>query len=330
MGVLVDGVWDSQGVLAEVRGGAFIRPESRFRSWVTPDGDAGPTGEAGFKAEAGRYHLYISRACPWAHRTTILRALKGLEPLVGLSVVHWRMADEGWTFEPGPGVIPDPLNHVRAVHELFSLADPSYTGRVTVPILWDSQRRTMVSNESADIVRMFNSAFDALTGNDEDFYPPSLRKPIDAVNALVYAALNNGVYRAGFATSQGAYDEAVQQAFDALDQLEAMLEISDFLCGDQITEADWRLFPTLVRFDPVYVPHFRCNLRRLSDYPRLTAYAHRLLAVPGVVETIDLDHIRKHYFLSHTQLNPSGIIPIGFPSLLDQSGQGRLPGATGC
>jgi len=260
---------------------------------------------------AGRYHLYVSLACPWAHRTLILRKLKGLEDIVSLSVVHWRMGKEGWTFDAGPGVIADSINGADKLHQVYTAAKPDYSGRVTVPVLWDKQRKTIVSNESADILRMFNSAFDGLTGSTLDFYPQDLRGEIDAVNETVYANVNNGVYKAGFATAQEAYEEAFDALFETLDDLEDRLARQRYLAGDRLTEADWRLFTTLVRFDAVYHGHFKCNLRRLADYPNLWAYTRELYQLPGVAATVDLHHIKHHYYESHPTVNPSGIVPKG-------------------
>ncbi|MCK8787545.1 glutathione S-transferase family protein [Roseomonas sp. NAR14] len=311
MGVLVDGVWQDRWYDTAASGGRFRREASRFRNWITPDGSPGPTGEGGFAAEPGRYHLYVSRACPWAHRTTIFRALKGLEAMVGLSVTHWLMADEGWTFAPGPGVVPDAVNGVTAIHQLYTLADPKASGRATVPVLWDKVRQTIVSNESAEIVRMFNGAFDGVGARPGDWYPAPLRDEIDALNARIYDTVNNGVYKAGFATTQAAYAEAVGPLFETLDWLEDRLSRQPFLCGASPTEADWRLFTTLLRFDPVYVGHFKCNLRRLVDYPALWACTRALYQWPGVRETVNFEHIKRHYYESHRTINPTGIVPLG-------------------
>ena len=311
-GRMIEGRWTSEAnAAAHDATGAFARPASVFRSWVTPDGAAGPTGQGGFGAEAGRYHLYVSLACPWAHRTLIFRKLKGLEGMIGLSVVHWLMGDDGWTFRDGPGVIADSVNGASKMYEVYAKADAQYTGRVTVPVLWDKQRSTIVSNESADIVRMFNSAFDGVGAAPGDYYPAALRGEIDALNARIYETLNNGVYRCGFAASQGAYDEAVTALFATLDALEARLEGRRFLLGDLPTEADWRLFVTLLRFDPVYVGLFKCNLRRIGDYRNLSRYRDDLRAWPGIEETVDLVHIKRHYYESLRFINPTGIVPMG-------------------
>lgn len=311
MGMMVDGEW--QDVVrdnASTRG-RFQRSESQFRHWVTADGAAGPSGTGGFKAEAGRYHLYVSLACPWAHRTLIFRALKGLEAMISVSVVHWFMDAEGWTFEPGEGVVPDELYGVRCLHQLYKKADPGYTGRVTVPMLWDKQNNTLVNNESSEIIRMLNGAFDHLGARAGDYYPADLRPEIDAINARVYDTLNNGVYKSGFAANQEAYEEAVKPLFDTLDWLDDLLSKRRYLCGDRLTEADWRLFPTLVRFDPVYVGHFKCNLRRIVDYPNLWGYTRELYQMPGVAATVNLAHIKRHYHQSHANINPTRIVPLG-------------------
>ena len=311
MGLLIKGQWVDQWYDTSASGGRFQRQESAFRSWVTADGAAGPTGRAGFKAAPGRYHLYVSYACPWAHRTLIFRALKGLEDMISLSVVNWLMGQDGWTFEAGPGVIPDPMQGARFLHQVYTAAQADYSGRVTVPVLWDKQTGIIVSNESAEIIRMFNAAFDDLGAKAGDYYPEALRDQIDAVNARIYATVNNGVYKCGFATSQEAYEEAVHPLFDTLDWIEARVQNQDFLVGDQVTEADWRLFTTLVRFDAVYVGHFKTNLKPIKDYPAMSAYLKRLYAWPGVKETVQLDHIKGHYFQSHRSLNPSAVIPLG-------------------
>ena len=311
MGLLVEGKWQSDaGKWADAKG-RMQRPDSQLRNWITPDGGPGPTGRGGFKAEAGRYHLYIARACPWAHRTTIFRALKGLEEMIGLSVTHWVMLENGWTFDPAPGVVADSVNGARYLYELYAKSEPDYTGRVTVPVLWDKRTSRIVSNESADIIRMLNSAFDGTGAKPGDYYPEALRAEIDAVNKRVYDTLNNGVYKAGFAGGQAAYDEAVVPVFETLDWLEERLSRADYLVGNRLTEADWRLFTTLLRFDPVYHTHFKCNLKRLVDYPALWRYTRRLYQSPGVKATVNFDHIKGHYFQSHRWINPTGIVPKG-------------------
>jgi putative glutathione S-transferase len=311
MGQLVKGVWDPAWYDTATTGGRFERTVTAFRNWVTPDGAPGPSGAGGFKAEGGRYHLYVSYACPWAHRVLIFRALKGLAPLIDVSAVHPDMLDDGWTFDTGfPGTTGDRLHGAAFLREVYIRAVPDVSGRVTVPILWDRAQDTIVSNESAEIIRMFNSAFDGLTGNTADFWPEPLREGIEAVNARIYPGLNNGVYRAGFATTQGAYDEAVAEVFATLDWLEDHLSREPFLVGGRVTEADWRLFTTLVRFDTVYHLHFKCNRARLVDYPNLWAYTRALYQVPGVAETVRQDHIVRHYHYSHDTINPNRIIPV--------------------
>jgi putative glutathione S-transferase len=322
MGVLVDGVWQDRWPDTRSTGGRFVRAESRFRNWITSDGSPGPSGDGGFKAEHGRYHLYVALACPWANRTLIFRALKGLESMMGVSVTHWLMAENGWTFAAGEGVIPDTVNGASCIHQLYTKANPAYSGRATVPVLWDNERSTIVSNESSEIIRMFNSAFDGVGAKAGDYYPEPLRTEIDAVNARVYDTVNNGVYKAGFATTQEAYEAAVMPLFETLDWLEARLKDQRFLMGPGPTEADWRLFTTLIRFDPVYVGHFKCNIRRLVDYPNLFAYTRDLYQWPGVRETVNLDHIRRHYYMSHTRINPTGIVPAG-PTIDFEAPHGR-------
>ncbi len=319
MGLLIDGKWHDRWYDTKTSGGRFQRQESRFRNWVTAEG--GP-----FPAEPGRYHLYVSLACPWAHRTLIFRVLKGLEEVISVSVVHWHMAENGWEFREGPGATGDDLFGAAYLHEIYTKADPAYTGRVTVPVLWDKQTRTIVSNESAEIIRMLNSAFDAWGDPGRDFYPEDLRAEIEAVNEAVYHKVNNGVYKAGFATSQEAYEEAYEALFDCLDGLEARLSDQRYLAGGRLTEADWRLFTTLLRFDPVYVGHFKCNKRRLADYPNLWAFTRELYQIPGVAGTVDMQHIKRHYYGSHLTINPSGIVPSGpeldFAAVHDRA---RLP-----
>ncbi|MCL7465773.1 glutathione S-transferase family protein [Phaeovulum sp. NW3] len=311
MGKLVNGTWDSAWYDTGATKGRFERDTARFRNWITADGSAGPSGAGGFAAESGRYHLYVSYACPWAHRTLIFRALKGLAPHIGVSVVHPDMLSDGWTFATDfPATTGDRLHGLPFLRDLYTRAQPDATGRVTVPVLWDRQRDTIVSNESSEIIRMFNSAFDGLTGNRADYWPEDLRDGIEAMNARIYPAINNGVYRAGFATTQAAYDEAVQEVFAGLDWLEGHLAANRYLMGARLTEADWRLFTTLIRFDPVYHLHFKCNRKRLIDYPNLWAYTRELYQIPGVAETVNLDHIVRHYHYSHDTINPNRIIPI--------------------
>ena len=311
MGLLVEGQWTTQWYDTSATGGRFQRQESAFRNWVTPDGTPGPTGEGGFKAEPGRYHLYVSLACPWAHRTLIFRVLKGLENAISVSVTHWLMGEHGWTFDEGPGVIPDPIGGAKHLYDVYLRSNASYTGRVTVPVLWDKARNVIVSNESSEIIRMMNSAFDHIGATPGDFYPVELREEIDALNARIYATVNNGVYKAGFATTQDAYEEAMRPLFATLDELEKRLTQSRYLCGERITEADWRLFTTLVRFDPVYNGHFKCNLRRLVDYPNLWDYSRELYQHPGVAATVNFAHIKRHYYQSHKSINPAAIVPAG-------------------
>ena len=311
MGLLVDGKWHDQLYDTAKTGGRFVRKDSQFRNWMTRDGAPGPTGRGGFKAEGGRYHLYVSLACPWAHRTLIFRKLKGLENIISLSVVHWLMGADGWTFTEVEGVIPDTINGAKTLHQVYTAVEPTYSGRVTVPVLFDKATSTIVNNESAEIIRMFNSAFDAYGAVAGDYYPTDLRTEIDTLNARVYDSVNNGVYMAGFATTQPAYEEAVGPLFDTLDWLETRLATRRYLCGDRLTEADWRLFTTLVRFDAVYVGHFKCNIRRIVDYPRLWAYTRRLYQVPGVSETVNFAHIKRHYYQSHPTINPTRIVPVG-------------------
>lgn len=312
MGLLVDGKWQDRWYDTGETGGRFVRSDAQFRHWITPDGRPGPKGEGGFAAEAGRYHLYVSLACPWAHRTLIFRRLKGLEKVITVSVVHWLMLENGWTFDPScPGCTGDPVNEADYLHQVYTLAKADYTGRVTVPVLWDKKRNTVVNNESSEIIRMLNSAFDPVGAAPGDYYPQDLRAEIDQVNARVYDTVNNGVYKAGFATTQAAYDEAVTALFESLDWLDERLSRGRYLLGSRLTEADWRLFTTLVRFDPVYVGHFKCNLRRLIDYRNLWPYVRDLYQHPGIAETVDLEHIKRHYYESHKTINPTGIVPKG-------------------
>lgn len=294
-----------------IKKGEFIRSDSGFRNWITADGSAGPSGEGGFKAEPGRYHLYVSYACPWAHRTLIFRALRGLEKIISVSVVHPLMPEESWVFGAYPGATEDHINQANYLYENYLRADPNFTGLVTVPMLWDKKHQTIVSNESSEIIHMFNSAFDAFAQTEVDFYPENLREEIDKINQPIYDNINNGVYRCGFARTQGAYDQAFDRLFDTLDVLETRLSKARYLVGAQITEADWRLFPTLVRFDAVYYNHFKTNKKRLMDYPNLWAYTRELYQVPGVADTVNMDHIKYHYFASHRSINPTGIVPKG-------------------
>jgi len=311
MGLLIDGVWHDRWYDTKSTGGRFVRQESAFRSWVTPDGSPGPTGDGGFAAEPGRYHLYVSLACPWAHRALIFRNLEKLERVIDISVVDPFMGENGWWFGDSEGTIPDTVNGATYLHEVYTKADPTYTGRVTVPALWDKKTGTIVNNESAELIRMLNSAFDAHGDDSLDFYPEPLRAEIDRINAHVYDTVNNGVYRTGVATTQHADEEAFDALFATLDELEARLSRQRYLVGDRITEADWRLFTTLVRFDPVYVGHFKCNRNRIEDFPNLANYTRDLYQVPGVAETVNLTHIKRHYYESHETINPTRIVPKG-------------------
>jgi putative glutathione S-transferase len=311
MGLLIDGIWRDAWYDTSASSGRFVRPRTTFRHWVTHDGKAGPTGAAGFAAAPGRYHLYVSLACPWAHRTLIMRALKGLEALVPISVVHWRMLDRGWTFDAGPGVVADPIHAAQYLYQVYLAADRSYTGRVTTPVLWDRQTGTIVSNESSEILRMFNAAFDGVGARPGDYYPAALRDEIDVLNDRIYGSVNDGVYRCGFATTQQAYDAAVGPLFETLGWLEARLSSQRYLCGERVTEADLRLLVTLLRFDLVYYAHFKCNAHRIADYPNLSGYARDLYQMPGVAPTFNAMHAKRHYYESHRTLNPSGIVPVG-------------------
>jgi putative glutathione S-transferase len=323
MGYLVEGRW----ITTDQRPtGQFIRSDSQFRNWVTADGSPGPSGTGGFKAEAGRYHLYVSLACPWASRTLIFRSLKGLEHMVGLSVTHWLMADQGWSFAPGEGVLADSVNEVEFLYQVYTRANRAYSGRVTVPVLWDKQRHTIVSNESAEIIRMFNSAFDGVRARSGDYYPAPLRAEIDRINARIYDAVNNGVYKAGFAATQEAYEAAVVPLFQTLDWLEEHLRSRRFLVGEQPTEADWRLFTTLVRFDAVYHGHFKCNIRRLIDFPNLWSYTRELYQWSRIASTVNFVHIKRHYYMSHRHINPTGVVPVG-PSVNFDTPPSRIFGA---
>ena len=311
MGLLQNGKWVDQWYDTKASKGHFVRQASQFRNWITADGAPGPSGVGGFRAEAGRYHLYVSYACPWAHRTLIFRALKKLEAMISVSIVNWYMGANGWTFDPASGVVPDHINNAEFLHQVYSASDPDYSGRVTVPVLWDKKSNKIVSNESSEIIRMFNEAFDSLGAAPGDYYPLALRDEIDSLNDRIYETVNNGVYKAGFATTQEAYDEAVSKVFETLNWLEKRLETQRYLTGEAVTEADWRLFTTLVRFDPVYVGHFKCNLKRLADYPNLSGYVRDLYQHPGVAATVRLDHIKQHYYVSHKTINPTSIIPTG-------------------
>lgn len=312
MGFLLDGVWtDDAHDKSRNEGGRFNRPTTRYRNWVTPDGSPGPSGTGGFRAEAGRYHLYVSLACPWAHRTIIFRHLKRLENVISMSVTSWLMGENGWTFDKATGSSGDEVNGAEKMSDIYLMADPKYTGRVSVPVLWDKQQRTIVSNESSEIIRMLNSSFNALTNESADYYPKELRAEIDAVNDLVYPNVNNGVYRAGFATKQETYEEAFRSVFSTLNDLERRLGRQRYLAGPRLTEADWRLFATLIRFDAVYYSHFKCNLRRIADYPNLSNYTRDLYQAPGVDDTVSIDHIKRHYYASQRKVNPTGIWPLG-------------------
>ncbi len=311
MGLLVDGKWQDKWYDTKASGGAFKREDSQIRNWITSDGAAGPDGAPGVKAESGRFHLYVSLACPWAHRTLILRKLKNLEAHIGVSVVSPIMLDQGWTFEQQEGSSGDSLYQSEFLHQIYTRHQADYSGRVTVPVLWDKQQERIVSNESAEIIRMFNSAFDAITGNDQDFCPSTLINEIDVINRFVYDGVNNGVYKCGFATEQKVYETEYQQLFAALDRLETLLNQQRYLTGSELTEADWRLFTTLIRFDAVYYGHFKCNRQRIVDYPNLSAYTRELFQVKGVSETVDFHHIKRHYYYSHPMINPNQIVPLG-------------------
>lgn len=311
MGLLVDGKWHDQWYDTEGNGGRFIRQESQFRNWITSDGSAGPSGEGGFKAESGRYHLYVSLACPWANRTLIMRKLKGLEDFISVSVVNPLMAENGWTFEPEEGVIPDPVINANYLYEVYTHVEPEYSGRVTVPLLYDLKQNKIVNNESSEIMRILNSAFDEVGAKEGDYYPEELRSEIDEINDKVYPSVNNGVYKAGFATKQEVYEEEVTNLFNALDELEERLGKNRYLVGDQITEADWRLFTTLIRFDSVYYGHFKCNIKQITDYKNLWRYTRELYNWPGIAETVNFKHIKEHYYRSHKNINPTGIVPVG-------------------
>jgi len=311
MGQLIDGKWHDVWYDTKSNGGAFKRDTAKFRNWITADGLAGPTGNAGFRAESGRYHLYVSYACPWAHRALVFRAIKGLENHISISAVHPDMLGDGWTFDTDDnGATGDDLYGLPFARDLYIKANPNVSGRVTVPILWDKQRETIVSNESSEIIRMFNSAFDGITGNTDDYWPEHRRDDIEEVNARVYDTVNNGVYKSGFATTQEAYDAAVGPLFNSLDWLEDRLAQGRYLMGDHMTEADWRLWTTLIRFDMVYHQHFKCNRKRILDYPNLMGFTRELYQVAGVARTVNMHHIVRHYHYSHDSINPNRIIPI--------------------
>ncbi len=312
MGLLVNGAWQDRWYDTESTGGRFVRDQAMVRNWVTPDGSPGPTGEGGFRAEAGRYHLYISFACPWAHRTLIVRALKHLQDAISVDAVYPVMGQEGWVFDPSfPGSTPDRINGATRLYEVYLKSNPAYSGRVTTPVLWDKERGVIVNNESADIIRMLNAAFAGVGASGPDLYPVALREEIEAINRRVYLSVNNGVYRCGFATTQEAYEEAFHELFAALDGLEQHLGSRRYLLGEVLTEADWRLFTTLIRFDAVYFGHFKCNLRQLSGYDNLSNTVRELYQMPGVAETVRFDQIKTHYYRSHPSINPTGIVPLG-------------------
>ncbi|BBL35675.1 glutathionyl-hydroquinone reductase YqjG [Nitrosomonas stercoris] len=307
MGLLIDGTWHDQWYSS--KDGEFIRENAQYRSWITKTGEPGPSGEGGFAPETGRYHLFVSLACPWAHRTLIFRHLKDLEKHIGVTIVDPKMLEHGWTFSDVSQ--NNPILDIQYLYQLYTRVKSDYTGRVTVPVLWDKQRNTIVNNESSEIIRMFNSAFNTLTGNELDFYPEALRSKIDSINEAVYRDFNNGVYRAGFATTQTAYEQAYDQVFTRLDAIEAMLSTQLYLAGEQLTEADWRLFTTLIRFDSVYYSHFKLNKQRIEDYPNLSNYLRALYQIPGIADTVNFNHIKTHYYYSHTTINPTQIIPKG-------------------
>lgn len=315
MGILVNGTWQVDDLIKNKEDGKFARPDSFFRDWITADGSPGPDGQKAYPAEKGRYHLYVSLACPWAHRTLIVRALKGLEDMISLSVVHWHMGDQSWGFQEGEGVIPDPVINAEYLHQIYSLAKPDMTGKVTVPVLFDKKEKKIVNNESSEIIRIFNEAFDELGALPGDFYPTPLRGEIDEINERVYHTLNNGVYKCGFATTQTAYEEAFVPLFETLDFLNEELEAQEFLIGNQLTEADIRLFTTLIRFDSVYFGHFKCNKKRIQDYPNLHRFVEHMMLNPKIANTVNMHHIKHHYYGSHKQLNPSGVVPLG-PELI--------------
>ena len=311
MGLLVEGKWQDKWYDTKSTGGRFVRKDSQFRNWITPDGSPGPSGEAGFKAEPNRYHLYVSLACPWACRALIMRNIKGLEEMISVSVVNPLMLENGWTFEEDEGVIADPVLNADFLHQIYTYVEPNYSGRVTVPVLFDLKQNKIVNNESSEILRMLNSAFDGIGAKPGDYSPADLMNEIDAINEKVYHNINNGVYKAGFSTDQEVYEEEVEKVFAALDEVEEILERQPYLVGDKITEADWRLFTTLIRFDPVYYNHFKCNYRHVYEYPNIWRYTKELYNHPRVAETVDFRHIKEHYYRSHQTINPTGVVPKG-------------------
>ncbi|WP_133131135.1 glutathione S-transferase family protein [Legionella yabuuchiae] len=314
MGLLQKGEWVEQWYDTESRGGEFKREKTQIHNWITRDGSKGPTGSQGFQAEPGRYHLYVSLACPWAHRTLIFRKLKQLEDHISLSIVSPDMLKHGWTFNEDEGSSGDAINQYDYLYQVYTAHDSNYSGRVTVPVLWDKKTSQIVNNESSEIIRMFNQAFNAITGNQDDYYPLALQNQIDNINTLIYENINNGVYRCGFATTQNAYEKAYHRLFEALEQVESILAKQRYLTGNRITEADWRLFTTLIRFDAVYYGHFKCNKQRLENYPNLSGYVRELYQWPGVSETVNFQHIKRHYYFSHDMINPTQIVPVG-PSI---------------
>lgn len=311
MGLLVKGRWVNQWYDTDANHGEFKREKTQIHHWITKDGQPGPRENKGFKAESNRYHLYVSLACPWAHRALIFRRLKSLDAHISISVVSTDMLEHGWTFDRNTGSTGDEVNHSQYLYDIYLAHDANYTGRVTVPVLWDKKTRQIVNNESADIIRMFNTAFNDITGNQDDYYPAHLQSSIDTINAFVYEHINNGVYRCGFATTQNAYEQAYQKLFEALDDINARVAKQPYLTGEQITEADWRLFTTLIRFDSVYHGHFKCNKQRLEDYKHLARYVRELYQWPNISQTVDFNHIKRHYYFSHTMINPTQIIPVG-------------------
>ena len=311
MGLLQVGQWVDQWYDTKSADGKFLREDSQFRHWITPEGSGDSSRPSSFPAATDRYHLYISHACPWAHRTVIFRALKGLEKIISMSIVHWYMGEQGWTFKHDKNAYGDEVNNAKFLHQIYTKASPNYSGRVTVPVLWDKETSTIVSNESSEIIRMMNSSFDHLGALPGDFYPEEKQKEINSLNDRIYTAVNNGVYKAGFATTQQAYEQAVTSLFETLDWLEEKLQGQKYLTGLELVESDWRLFTTLIRFDAVYVGHFKCNIKRIADYPNLSRYLNDLLDHPRVSATIQMDHIKNHYYGSHPSINPSGVVPIG-------------------